>query len=294
MTMTLIDSIAQQLLARGAQLCTAESCTGGLIGHLLTNLSGSSNWYLGGAVTYSNELKMGLLGVRADTLHSAGAVSAEVAEQMALGARQAFDCAYAISVTGIAGPTGGSAEKPVGLTFIGVAGPEAVLVRRFVWQGSREGNKLSSAHAALALLLELLEQPSPAAGGPGDADADQPADEEASTAADQTEPSQEETTMSDSSDNPDTPASAPLDRTPDDQSSATVEARLQADGTIRPLAFVWRGQHLKVSDWGRSWQRDEQHHFLVMTPDQRVWELRFYPAALRWTIHPKSRARHVA
>lgn len=154
--MTLIFTLARLLSEQNATLSTAESCTGGLIGHLLTNVSGSSHWYQGGVVSYSNELKMQVLGVKAATLERVGAVSESVAEQMATGARQAFNTTYAISVTGIAGPGGATVDKPVGLTYIGVATPESVMVRRYVWQGSREGNKQSSANAALELLHAVL------------------------------------------------------------------------------------------------------------------------------------------
>lgn len=154
--MTLLPTLAQLLSNQNATLSTAESCTGGLIGHLLTNVSGSSTWYLGGVVSYSNELKMQVLGVKAATLERFGAVSEQVAEAMAAGARHAFNTTYAISVTGIAGPGGATADKPVGLTYIGVATPDLVVVRRFVWQGSREGNKQSSANAALELLHGVL------------------------------------------------------------------------------------------------------------------------------------------
>lgn len=154
--MTLLTTLAQLLTEQNATLSTAESCTGGLIGHLITNVSGSSSWYQGGVVSYSNELKMQVLGVKAATLERVGAVSEAVAEQMAKGAREAFHTTYAISVTGIAGPGGATVDKPVGLTYIGVATAETAVVRRYVWQGSREGNKQSSANAALELLHSVL------------------------------------------------------------------------------------------------------------------------------------------
>jgi PncC family amidohydrolase len=154
--MTLLSTLAQLLTDQNSTLSTAESCTGGLIGHLLTNVPGSSAWYQGGVVSYSNELKMQVVGVKAATLERVGAVSEQVAEQMAIGARQTFNTTYAISVTGIAGPGGSTVDKPVGLTYIGVASPALVVVRRYVWQGSREGNKQSSANAALELLHSVL------------------------------------------------------------------------------------------------------------------------------------------
>lgn len=154
--MSVIDEIAEYLLAEGATVATAESCTGGLVGHLLTNVSGSSRWYGDGIVAYSYAAKKALLGVEEETLDRVGAVSAEVAEQMARGAKQRMGSDYALAVTGIAGPQGGTDEKPVGLTYIAVATPTRVEVRRCQWHGTREGNKRSSANAVLLLLRDLL------------------------------------------------------------------------------------------------------------------------------------------
>jgi len=139
-------------------LVTAESCTGGLIGHLVTGQPGASGYYLGGVISYSNELKIGLLGVHAETLETFGAVSGETALEMARGARQRLGGDFALSVTGIAGPGGGTSAKPVGLTFIGISSPFGDDVRRFVWPGDREKNKFDSARAALDLLLEWLQR----------------------------------------------------------------------------------------------------------------------------------------
>lgn len=150
--------IGPLLQARGLTLVTAESCTGGLVGHLVTNQPGSSSYYLGGVVSYSNALKMALLGVRPETLDTFGAVSAETAQEMANGARSRYHADIALSVTGIAGPDGGTAAKPVGLTYIGISAPWGQAVRRFVWPGDRVANKLDSARAALELLLEWLER----------------------------------------------------------------------------------------------------------------------------------------
>lgn len=239
-----ILQVAAVLIEQGTSLSTAESCTGGLLGHLITNVPGSSRWYKGGAITYSDALKRDILAVPRDTLERFGAVSSEVAEQMAVGARQAFDTDYAISITGIAGPGGRTPTKPVGLTYVGVATPERVLVRRFIWEGSREGNKQSSADEAVSLFLELLQEK-------------------------------------------DVPVKQP------EQQSAAVEAAFEPDGTIRPLAFVWKGRPMKVTDRGRQWRSDDIRHFLVMTAANRIWELRFESTTLRWTIHPKTEARYV-
>ncbi len=153
----LASRLQERALALGVTVGTAESCTGGLIGHVLTGLAGSSEYYRGGVISYSNELKIALLGVSAEALEHHGAVSAQVALAMADGARERFDCDYAVSVTGVAGPGGGTASKPVGLTYVAAAGPDGREVRRHTWEGDRSSNKEQSAAAALRLLLELLE-----------------------------------------------------------------------------------------------------------------------------------------
>ncbi len=155
--MTLEQEIGQLLSQVGQTVCTAESCTGGLIASRITDIAGSSAYMLGGVVAYSNAVKQQLLNVQEETLITHGAVSELTAREMALGARALFGADYAMSVTGIAGPSGGTDEKPVGLTYIGVAGPAGlVIVERHIWQGDRLANKQSSATAALQLLLNTL------------------------------------------------------------------------------------------------------------------------------------------
>jgi nicotinamide-nucleotide amidase len=146
------------LKLKGWTIGTAESCTGGLIAHRLTNIPGSSDYVLGGVVAYSNAVKQSILKVRQGTLIAYGAVSEAVAGEMAVGARDVLGTTFAVSVTGIAGPGGGTAEKPVGLTFIGLAGPDGLLiVNRHIWEGDREAVKNSSAEAALKLALETIK-----------------------------------------------------------------------------------------------------------------------------------------
>ena len=137
-------------------LATAESCTGGLLGHYLTTVSGSSEYYLGGVIAYANELKHSLLGVSWDLLNTVGAVSPEVALEMARGVCQASNSQVGLSTTGIAGPTGGTPQKPVGTVYIAFSSPLCDQVRHLVWQGDRADNKERSALAALELALELL------------------------------------------------------------------------------------------------------------------------------------------
>lgn len=149
--------VGDALRVKGWTICTAESCTGGLIAHRLTNIPGSSDYVLGGVVAYSNRIKQSLLHVRQGTLIAYGAVSEQTATEMAVGARELFGADMAVSVTGIAGPGGGSAEKPVGLTYIGLAGPnDLVVVQRHVWEGDREAVKNASAEAALQMALDAL------------------------------------------------------------------------------------------------------------------------------------------
>lgn len=156
--MTVEQEIGVLLADRGLTLATAESCTGGLVGHRITNVSGSSAYYLGGFVTYSNEAKETLLAVNQDTLLAHGAVSEETALEMAQGARQQLGADMAVSITGIAGPTGGTPEKPVGLAYIALAAPGIEICQRHVWQGDRLANKEQSAQAALQLVLTYLQE----------------------------------------------------------------------------------------------------------------------------------------
>ncbi|MCB9135769.1 MAG: CinA family protein [Anaerolineales bacterium] len=149
--------VGDLLRVHNLTLVTAESCTGGLIGHLLTNVPGSSAYYLGGVVAYAYEAKVALLGVDWETLQKFGAVSEEVALQMARGARAVLKGDIAVSVTGIAGPGGGMPNKPVGLTWIALSTPDGDYAQHFIWQGNREGNKQSSALAALHMVIQYLQ-----------------------------------------------------------------------------------------------------------------------------------------
>ncbi len=140
-------------LARGLTVATAESCTGGLVAHLVTEVVGASGYLRGGVVAYADQAKREVLNVSPEVLAAHGAVSAQVAVAMAQGARARFGTDLAVSVTGVAGPDGGSAAKPVGLAYVAVASSSDALVRRFLWTGDRSANKRSSARAALELLL---------------------------------------------------------------------------------------------------------------------------------------------
>ena len=154
----LAETIQQVCGARGLTVATAESCTGGLVAHAITEVPGSSAHFRGGVVAYSNAVKESELHVPAEVLRAHGAVSAQVARAMAEGARAAIGTDFAVAVTGVAGPDGGTEAKRVGLTYIAVAGPAGAEVRRHVWSGDRRANKLASARAALELLLEATRR----------------------------------------------------------------------------------------------------------------------------------------
>ena len=154
---TLLSQIAAALLARKQTLATAESCTGGLVGAALTSLPGSSAWYLGGVVAYSNDLKIRLLGVLPELLAAHGAVSLETARAMAEGARAAVQADFAVAITGIAGPDGGTKDKPVGLVYVGVAAPHGTAAFKHHFSGSRADVRNAAAEAALRHLLAALQ-----------------------------------------------------------------------------------------------------------------------------------------
>lgn len=152
------EQVGRLLTERRLTLATAESCTGGLICHRLTNVAGSSAYLMGGIVAYSNEAKLRFLNVQEQTLIAYGAVSQETALEMAVGARAVFGTDLAVSVTGIAGPSGGTPEKPVGLTYIVLATPQGAHAQRFQWSGDRIANKDASAKAAFELIIAYLSQ----------------------------------------------------------------------------------------------------------------------------------------
>lgn len=141
-------------LGRGLSVAAAESCTGGLIGATITGVPGSSGYFRGSIVSYADGAKVELLGVPEAALESHGAVSAQVAKAMAEGARARLGVDLAVGVTGIAGPEGGSPAKPVGLTYVALAGPSGVEVRRAIWSGDRAAVRAAATAAALEWLIE--------------------------------------------------------------------------------------------------------------------------------------------
>jgi len=149
--------IGRLLAGSGLKLAVAESCTGGLIGHRITSIAGSSDYFAGGVIAYSNEVKVRVLGVQRAVLSKHGAVSGQVALQMAEGVMRLTGTDVAVAVTGVAGPGGGSVKKPVGLVFIAVAGGGGrKQVRRFRFSGSRAQVKMAASQAALGMLIDLL------------------------------------------------------------------------------------------------------------------------------------------
>ena len=149
-----LSPLQQVLHQHHLTIATAESCTGGLVAAALTDLPGSSEYFLGGVVTYANDAKLAILGVPEDLLKRVGAVSAEVAEQMARGARELFGADVAVSVTGIAGPEP-EGPKPVGLTFVAASRGDETVVREYHWNGGRAANRVASVEAAIQLATEV-------------------------------------------------------------------------------------------------------------------------------------------
>lgn len=150
----LAERLQEICLAAGLTVATAESCTGGRIADALTDVAGASGYLRGGVVTYSDHAKESLLGIPASVIGQHGAVSAQVASAMASGARARLGADLAVAVTGIAGPSGATAGKPVGLAYVAAADAAGIELRRFSWSGDRASNKAASAHAAIEMLVE--------------------------------------------------------------------------------------------------------------------------------------------
>jgi len=156
-------------LGRELTVAVAESCTGGLVADAITDIPGSSGYFLGGVVSYADSAKTALLDVPTEVLEAHGAVSAQVGRAMAEGARERFSADLAAAVTGVAGPDGGTEAKPVGLTYVAVAAAQGVDIRRFVWNGDRSANKEASAAAVLEILVEWAGAAGPKSSGAGEA-----------------------------------------------------------------------------------------------------------------------------
>lgn len=159
MSDSLEADVVRLLTERGLTLAVAESCTGGLVGHRVTAVSGSSACFRGGVIAYHNDVKAALLAVPEDRLEREGAVSEPVALAMARGVRERLAADIGLAVTGVAGPTGGTPEKPVGLVYTALADATGARCQRHLWSGDRAQNKESSAEAALQMLKEYLTSP---------------------------------------------------------------------------------------------------------------------------------------
>jgi len=243
------------LRQRGLRLALAESCTGGLIGHRVTNVPGSSTYYMGSVTAYSYEAKVRLLGVRWETLEKSGAVSQETVLEMARGVRHALAADVGVAVSGIAGPGGGTPEKPVGLVWFGLSAPDADRAWSYIWKGDRLQIKEQSAEQALCLVADYLEG--------------------------------EQTVMGELNTSGRKPDGRPLE-------PVEVMARFDAEGQLLPLSFSWQGQSYAVNSTGRRWQDDAGQHILVMVPGDRVFELAYAPAEMRWYLRPPAIGREFA
>lgn len=267
--------IGQRLRQLGLTVATAESCTGGLVSSLLTDVAGSSDYFLGGAVTYANSAKETILRVDAQVLIDHGAVSPEVAQIMARQVRHRFGANIGVAVTGIAGPGGGTPEKPVGLTYMHLSAADAEWGERHVWQGDRLANKQQSAAAVLALLLRYVEW---RAGDPR---------------RDGTTANKHDVSFNEESASPDadpglmelTPPAGP---SIDPNEPISVELIQPGSGSPVLRAFRWRGQRHLVAAVGRRWQESDRattwQCLLVQTTGRDTFELRYRADTGLWTV----------
>jgi PncC family amidohydrolase len=243
------------LLRLQLRLAVAESCTGGLIAHRLTNVPGSSTYFLGGVVAYDNEVKLQLLGVRLDTIIKFGAVSEACVVEMARGARQRMGAHLGLSVSGIAGPGGGTEEKPVGLVWIGLSSSQGEQALRLQLDGDRFAIKEKATDAAFQGMLEYLRQLYPDRVEWHGDDSGMGAGQLASQPA----------------------ARAVFKR-------VEVSARQRKDGKTSPRSFTLDGNELRIEALGRRWEDALGEHILVMLPDQRVFELLYAPLEQAWYL----------
>jgi PncC family amidohydrolase len=158
MSHTVEVALGALLKDAGLSLAVAESCTGGMIGHLITNVPGSSAYFRGGVIAYANQVKIKVLGVSPGTLDTFGAVSEETVQEMASGIRALLDTDIGLSVSGIAGPEGGTKEKPVGTVWIGLVAPNYIRARVYLFSGDRESIKQQAARSALEIAVRYLSK----------------------------------------------------------------------------------------------------------------------------------------
>jgi nicotinamide-nucleotide amidase len=153
----LVAKVVRRLIETKTTVATAESCTGGMIGELITSISGSSRAYMGGAITYANGEKVRQLGVQQATLDTHGAVSEETVREMAAGARERFGTQLAVAVSGVAGPDGGTPEKPVGLVWLALATGQGITTKRIQWPGARDQVRTLASWWALRMIDEAIQ-----------------------------------------------------------------------------------------------------------------------------------------
>lgn len=238
---------------RGLTLSTAESCTAGLLAAQIVAISGSSDYFLGSVVAYANPVKEDILGVSADTLAEQGAVSWQTAVQMAGKVRDLLGADLALSTTGIAGPTGGTPEKPVGTVYIALASADGAWWRHHRWDGERDGNNASSVEAALTLLEDYLKNPE-ALGNGGALEHGQ----------------------------------VPWSDSPSERTPTTVEIAQNTQSMPRPTAFFWQGKRYPVHNWGRIWSDPQgDRHYLVMNQELGTFELVHDRTKDRWYVEKK-------
>jgi nicotinamide-nucleotide amidase len=251
MQTTLEKKIGALLTKQGLTLATAESCTGGLVAHRITNVPGSSAYFVGGIVAYANQAKQALLGVQPATLAAHGAVSEETAREMARGARQQLGADVAVAITGIAGPAGGTPDKPVGLTYIALSALDVELVERHVWTGERLENKEASAEAVLRLVADYMKK----RGAKGFRD----------------HWGLPERVMVEFINEP-----------------VGVDVQMRPDGTATPLGFAWRSHHYQIESWGRQGVETKDGHtwrsYLVQTAGGETWELCRDTETAQWRL----------
>jgi PncC family amidohydrolase len=253
-TDSLARAVGELLQQRHLTLAVAESCTGGLLAAHITNIPGSSSYFEGGVVAYSDEVKEHVLNVPAGILERFGSVSHETAIAMARGVRELFTVDLALAITGIAGPTGGTADKPVGLVYIALSSAQGTECKEFLWSGDRWENRQGSATAALELLQQHL----------------------GAVAGNSVTPLPE---RGHGRDVPGTPVA--------------VEARFEEDGRLTPVAFKWQGKWTQVASVGHTWSTDDGGNvilrYMVSTPGEAVFELALERATLRWRVVKGSR-----
>jgi PncC family amidohydrolase len=253
-------TLSQAVSGTGVTLATAESCTGGLVAEAITRIPGSSEYYMGGVVAYHNRSKVRLLGVAETLLKAQGAVSPHVAEAMAEGARDRLVADLAVSITGIAGPGGGSADRPVGLVFVATAGPVRTVASRHHFAGERRSVRLAAAVSAMRMLLTAIEEHIGAQDLPPVAGEGRPARADAERTA----------------------ASVPRQNS----DAPMVEALFGPAGEVTPVAFRWSGRHHQVAQIGGRRLDENARVFTVMTSESRMFELTLDPAVLEWRVRP--------